>query len=344
MSLPTPNNRKETYLNAIATGGTENLPTPITREEQYLDAIAKSGGGGSGDGDMKKSVYDSDLAVANAGGIKAFVSNAVSGKVDKVEGKGLSTNDYSDTEKGKVADNASAIEALSDTMAANGAHNLFFETKYYDGGLLTKNDDGTYSVASGTVSEWLEVGSNKKLIPNTKYVFSIGDSACSGLELQVYSITKNVYTLIASTHIDKSIEFTTLSSFDIMYIRVKAEGGFNTSAGIISPMIRLASDPSTEYTPYAMTNRELTERVMVLTQRIDPVISVNALKWTADILNVPSGYIPLSIEWSADVGYSAAAIFNTYMQNNNYYYLIFNPSNDTNYTYKGTMSILCVKS
>lgn len=112
MSLPTPNTRKEQYLNAIATGNAGGLPTPITREEEYLDAIAKSGGG-SGEGDMKKSVYDSDLAVANAGGIGAFVSDAVSGKVDKVEGKGLSTNDYDDTEKGKVADNTAAIESIS---------------------------------------------------------------------------------------------------------------------------------------------------------------------------------------------------------------------------------------
>lgn len=170
-------------------------------------------------------------------------------------------------------DNASVTNrcnALSETIAANGAHNLFFEKDYYDGGLLTKNNDGTYSVASGTVSEWLEVGCRKKLIPNTKYVFSIGDSACSGLDLQVYSITGTDYTLIASTHIDKSIEFTTPSSFDIMYIRVKAEGGFNTSAGIISPMIRLASDPSTEYTPYAMTNRELTEKVISKSVTVTP--------------------------------------------------------------------------
>lgn len=72
MSLPTPNTRKEQYLNAIATGNAGGLPTPITREEEYLDAIAKSGGG-SGEGDMKKSVYDSDLAVSEAGGIVEYM-------------------------------------------------------------------------------------------------------------------------------------------------------------------------------------------------------------------------------------------------------------------------------
>lgn len=45
--LPTPINRHEQYLNAIANGTTDNLPTPpITREEVFLDYIARNGGGG----------------------------------------------------------------------------------------------------------------------------------------------------------------------------------------------------------------------------------------------------------------------------------------------------------
>lgn len=38
--------------------------------------------------------------------------------------------------------------------------------------------------------------------------------------------------------------------------------GTNMNSKEFYPMIRLASDPSTEFTPYAMTNRELTEKVM----------------------------------------------------------------------------------
>lgn len=40
------------------------------------------------------------------------LTDEIANKVDKVEGKGLSTNDYDDTEKGKVADNTSTIEAM----------------------------------------------------------------------------------------------------------------------------------------------------------------------------------------------------------------------------------------
>lgn len=48
MSLPSPTDRREIYLNAIATGETSDLPTPSTREEVYLDYIAKNGSGGGG--------------------------------------------------------------------------------------------------------------------------------------------------------------------------------------------------------------------------------------------------------------------------------------------------------
>jgi hypothetical protein len=45
------------------------------------------------------------------------VSDAIDTKVDKVSGKGLSTNDYTDAEKQKNADNASAIEDLQEDIS-----------------------------------------------------------------------------------------------------------------------------------------------------------------------------------------------------------------------------------
>ena len=48
MPIPSyPENRREEYLNNIATGSGEIPPYPENREEQYLDAIARNGGGGS---------------------------------------------------------------------------------------------------------------------------------------------------------------------------------------------------------------------------------------------------------------------------------------------------------
>ena len=51
----------------------------LTLAKKYTN---EHGGGGSGDGDMKTSVYDNDHAVKNAGGIKAFVNDALEDKQD----------------------------------------------------------------------------------------------------------------------------------------------------------------------------------------------------------------------------------------------------------------------
>lgn len=53
-----PENRRESYLNNIATGSGEIPPYPENREEQYLDAIARNGGGGSGSGLPEVSAAD----------------------------------------------------------------------------------------------------------------------------------------------------------------------------------------------------------------------------------------------------------------------------------------------
>lgn len=118
MALPSnPITRKENYLSNIA-GQTATLPSePHTREEEYLDYIARNGGGGGGgEGDMTKAVYDDDLAVASAGGIKAYVSSAIADKVDKVNGKGLSTNDYDDSAKTIVDGVTTALSNKQDAF------------------------------------------------------------------------------------------------------------------------------------------------------------------------------------------------------------------------------------
>ena len=83
MALPEkPITRQEQYLSNMAGLGTPLPEKPITREEAYLDVIAKQGGGGTGEGDMKKAVYDNDSAVLSAGGIKAFVAAQTARKQD----------------------------------------------------------------------------------------------------------------------------------------------------------------------------------------------------------------------------------------------------------------------
>ena len=70
MPIPSyPENRREAYLNNIATGSGEIPPYPENREEQYLDAIAQNGGGGGGGGSTGGGVlmieYDEELSSLN---------------------------------------------------------------------------------------------------------------------------------------------------------------------------------------------------------------------------------------------------------------------------------------
>ena len=135
MALPNnPQTRKEMYLSNMAGQGTALPSEPHTREEEYLDYIAKNGGGGgTGEGDMTKAVYDDDLAVASAGGIADYVAGAITGKVDKVQGKGLSTNDYDDSAKAIVDNVTTALDAkqpktLSEPIYVNGIAKFSVET------------------------------------------------------------------------------------------------------------------------------------------------------------------------------------------------------------------------
>ena len=261
MSLPTPNTRKEQYLNAIATGNPGDLPTPITREEEYLNAIAKNGGGGSGDGDMKKSVYDSDLDVSEAGGIKAFVSDVISGKVDKVEGKGLSTNDYSDTEKGKVADNTSAIEAIVNEYGAKNIANNDATTKTDSGVLFTVNADKSVTVqrqASTTDPySYIKLFDNKTL-PTTLLKLS-GCPNVTGLTLYLYDKT----TSTRYNQTGDEIEVTPVAGHTYSLVIEALNSADIDTAVTVYPMIRDARITDPTYVPYAMTNRELTDEIIL---------------------------------------------------------------------------------
>lgn len=90
MPIPdTPYTRKESYLNAIATGDSGGIPeTPYTREEMYLDAIAKGGGGGGGGGSSTLSGL-TDVDISNPTDGQTLVYNGASGKWENGAGGGV---------------------------------------------------------------------------------------------------------------------------------------------------------------------------------------------------------------------------------------------------------------
>lgn len=143
--LPTPINRHEQYLNAIANGTTDNLPTPpITREEVFLDYIARNGGGGGGgdvtgvkgnaEGSYRRgnvNLTPENLGLGNVNNtsdankpVSTAQQTALDGKVDKVVGKGLSTNDYDNTAKGIVDGVTTALAGKVSTTSVGSANGV----------------------------------------------------------------------------------------------------------------------------------------------------------------------------------------------------------------------------
>jgi len=73
---------------------------------------------------LNAALSGSNVTAVTGGGLNALASStatALAGKVDKVTGKGLSTNDYTTTEKTQLADIANKVNNLKTPSAALGA-------------------------------------------------------------------------------------------------------------------------------------------------------------------------------------------------------------------------------
>ena len=124
MDLKNPT-RTEALLANIA--GYTGVPIPdmknATRSERLLKEILDNGGGGGGGGDVTKEYVDNAIsnAVADIDDDLSALSDTVADKVDKVNGKGLSTNDYTDADKALVQDSPITVTATASTIStANG--------------------------------------------------------------------------------------------------------------------------------------------------------------------------------------------------------------------------------
>lgn len=110
-----PQSRNEAILRATI-DGTEYTAPPQSRIEDLLlelkEAIEQ---GGTGEGDMKKSVYDSDNAVATAGGIKMFVNSKIGTLPQRVG----SLETTAGVLEGEVADIEDTLDTLGTASTKN---------------------------------------------------------------------------------------------------------------------------------------------------------------------------------------------------------------------------------
>ena len=126
-----PQSRNEAILRATI-DGTEYTAPPQSRIEDLLlelkEAIEQ---GGTGEGDMKKSIYDSDNAVATAGGIKMFVNSKIGTLPQRVgslettagvlEGEVASIEDTLDNLGTASTKNSTSVVTQSTDLVESGA-------------------------------------------------------------------------------------------------------------------------------------------------------------------------------------------------------------------------------
>ena len=145
---------------------------------------------------------------------------------------------------------------------------------------LTYNDDGTVTLDGTTTDAGGDQYAEFELESGKTYIYSIGNpfnlSATAGSNLQGYNGTSWV-TLVNIYDTGKEAEFTTSDTYSKYRVNINANNGVTFSNFTIKPMICSNSDYalSSDYVPYAKTNRELTEIAEILADK--------------GFLNVPNG-------------------------------------------------------
>lgn len=150
-----------------------------------------------------------------------------------------------------------------------GAKNLlsypFYETtKTVNGITFTDNGDGTITV-NGTAEDDAHFG----LTPvktNNPYNGLILTGNISNPSIPTYYVRDRVSNngAFVSAFVDIG-NGVTIQSVDASYghqLQIVIKGGNTVSNLVVKPMIRLASDPDSTYQPYAMTNKDLTDKII----------------------------------------------------------------------------------
>lgn len=169
----------------------------------------------------------------------------------------------------EVSSQNTAIANEVETRAKLGAHNLLnvkFASKTIGGVAFTVNDDGTISVANGTVSSSAAltcIGSFT--LKKGSYIVSLGHNPSDvtnngSFNIKGHKVNSSTIETITSFVVNNANQASITLSEDYVVTEVY----FNINAGMVFannvkyyPQIRLATDGYSEYTSYVPTNAEL---------------------------------------------------------------------------------------
>lgn len=215
------------------------------------------------------------------------IDTAISSKVDKVSGKGLSTNDFTDADKqkldslhnyddtalsGRVYDleasqvqqdtEIAAVQAEADAVANAGAKNYVKYNMTVPSELsAVVNSDGSITVTASTTSiRRLTIATDlTRLISGNMYILSgcTGGNPSTTYHLGITKI--NYAGVVYQTNAE--VQFTKSDEMALVVLTVQAGQNWTKT---FYPMIRRKEIVDSTFQPYAPTNRELYEMILQL--------------------------------------------------------------------------------
>lgn len=171
---------------------------------------------------------------------------------------------------GTPASRLDGLQEQINDLTNNTVKNLLDTSNYstsLNGVTVTRNSDGIISLSgtfTGSTGNWIYLGeytlkAGKGYILSGAGKVSSNDGILGGLT-NMWSGSK--VSTSTTTELYGDSEVYTPSTDELLYFGIRMVNGTNYSGLTYKPMLREASIEDNTYEPYAMTNRELTERTL----------------------------------------------------------------------------------
>lgn len=204
-----------------------------------------------------------DEIAEGTGYTKSEIDEMLAEKVNTEEGKRLSSNDFTDSEKAQIEKNTEGVTALEQMNGKRNWINVNVTSQTVSTLDFTVNADNTILVNGSKPSSSVSLTINEAVqLPQGDYVL-LDNSGLSSSALNI-TLFRNANAWTGTTATNGKFEFTA-NGTDTYYCRIYV----NTAVDNVTfkPMIipKAAYDAGlTDYVPYAPTNRELYEMILIL--------------------------------------------------------------------------------
>lgn len=222
---------------------------------------------------LTKPDLDDGIELSELNGNFDIIDAAVGEKVDKIEGKGLSTNDFTDAEKQKLLSlenyNDTAIIAettLNRSTLGYQIKNLLrnnCKSVTMNGVTATVNADGSVTLSGsntagkafvlfGNICTGLadQFANNAKFLPNGQYIVSGGRSGCF-IQITVSPDNTAATAIVLCRAAENDVSFNITDNHKYVWGRIVVDTGADFSSPVtLHPMVRDANISDNSYEPY----------------------------------------------------------------------------------------------